>query len=123
MPFPFHAVRCALPLLAFMLATGTALAQGVTPYDTFRMPVAAPPIPATSPPCRTTATCSVPVWPLLTMSDPFMERVRPARGYGEIGDAAASYFEWQADLTRQKANRCRPWMNSGACGCPTIWNR
>ena len=62
------------------------------------MPGAAPSIPTTSRPCRTTAICWVPDW---LSSDPFLERVRPARGYGEIGDTGAGYFEWQADRQRQ----------------------
>jgi hypothetical protein len=101
MPLSFNPARLALPLLAFTLASGTALAQGVTPYDTFQD--------ARGGPAYTSNLTTLPDdrsllgAPLLTMSDPFSERVRPARGYGEIGDPAAGYFEAQADLTRQKA--------------------
>lgn len=100
---PFDATRFAFPLLMSMLASGAALAQGVTPYDTFQD--------ARGGPAYTSNLTTLPddrsllgpgLAPLVTMSDPFSERVRPARGYGEIGDPAASYFEWQADLTRQK---------------------
>jgi hypothetical protein len=103
MPLPSVSGRFALPLLAFTLASGTALAQGVTPYDTFQD--------ARGGPAYTSNLTTLPddrsllgpgLAPVITMSDPFMERVRPARGYGEIGDPAASYFEAQADLTRQK---------------------
>jgi hypothetical protein len=104
MPMPFNSARLALPLLAFMLASGTALAQGVTPYDTFQDARGGPAYTSnltTLPDDRSLLGSGPP--PLLTMSDPFKERVRPARGYGEIGDPAAGYFEWQADLTRQNA--------------------
>ena len=99
MPLSFNPARLALPLLAFTLASGTALAQGVTPYDTFQD--------ARGGPAYTSNLTTLPDdrsllgAPLLTMSDPFSERVRPARGYGEIGDVSAGYFEWQADRLRQ----------------------
>jgi hypothetical protein len=104
MPFPSHAVRCALLLLVPMLVPGAALAQGVTPrqgvtlYDTYQD--------ARGGPFYSNNLTTLPddrdlLGPGLAVSDPFLERVRPARGYGEIGDTGAGYFEWQADRQRQ----------------------
>ncbi|MGF7210628.1 hypothetical protein GGE65_005236 [Skermanella aerolata] len=109
MLFPFPAAprasALALSVLASsMAASGPAQAQGVTPYDTFRDAWGAPAYSSnltTLPDDRDLLGPGSA--PLLTMSDPFSERVRPARGYGEIGDPDADYFEAQADLTRQKA--------------------
>jgi hypothetical protein len=90
----FHAVRCAL----LLLAPGMALAQGVTPYDTYQD--------ARGGPFYSNNLTTLPddrdlLGPGLASSDPFLERVRPARGYGEIGDTGAGFFEWQADRQRQ----------------------
>ena len=91
----FRAVLlCALPLLV----PGMALAQGVTPYDTYQD--------ARGDPFHTNNLTTLPddrdlLGPGLALSDPFLQRVRPARGYGEIGDTGAGYFEWQADRQRQ----------------------
>jgi hypothetical protein len=104
MSFLFHAVRCALLLLVPMLVTGAALAQGVTvtpgvtQYDTYQD--------ARGGPFYSNNLTTLPddrdlLGPGLALSDPFLERVRPARGYGEIGDTGAGYFEWQADRLRQ----------------------
>ena len=104
MSFLFHAVRCALLLLVPMLVTGAALAQGitvtpgVTQYDTYQD--------ARGGPFYTNNLTTLLddrdlLGPGLTLSDPFLQRVRPARGYGEIGDTGAGYFEWQADRQRQ----------------------
>src|SRR4051812_34340721 len=95
MSFLFRTALCAL-----MLIPGAALAQGVTPYDTYRD--------ARGGPFYSNNLTTLPddrdlLGPSLALSDPFLERVRPARGYGEIGDTGAGYFEWQADLTRQKS--------------------
>jgi hypothetical protein len=104
MSFLFHAVRCALLLLVPMLAPGAALAQGITitqgatPYDTYQD--------ARGGPFYSNNLTTLPddrdlLGPGLALSDPFLERVRPARGYGEIGDTGAGYFAWQADRQRQ----------------------
>jgi hypothetical protein len=104
MSFPFHAVRCALLLLVPIPVTGAALAQGVTvtpgvtQYDTYQD--------ARGGPFYSNNLTTLPddrdlLGPGLALSDPFLERVRPARGYGEIGDTGAGFFEWQADRQRQ----------------------
>jgi hypothetical protein len=104
MSFLFHAARCALLLLVPMLVPGAALAQGVTitqgvtPYDTYQD--------ARGGPLYSGNLTTLPddrdlLGPGLALSDPFLERVRPARGYGEIEDVGAGYFEWQADRLRQ----------------------
>jgi hypothetical protein len=90
----FHTVRCAL----LLLVPGAALAQGVTPYDTYQD--------ARGGPFYSNNLTTLPddrdlLGPGLALSDPFLERVRPARGYGEIGDTGAGYFAWQADRQRQ----------------------
>jgi hypothetical protein len=90
----FYTVRCAL----LLLAPGMALAQGVTPYDTYQD--------ARGGPFYSNNLTTLPddrdlLGPGLVSSDPFLQRVRPARGYGEIGDTGAGYFEWQADRLRQ----------------------
>src|SRR4051794_11075199 len=93
MSFLFRTALCAL-----MLIPGAALAQGVTPYDTYRD--------ARGGPFYSGNLTTLPddrdlLGPGLALSDPFLERVRPARGYGEIEDVGAGYFEWQADRLRQ----------------------
>src|SRR3954462_6971471 len=104
MPHHFHAVRCAFLLLVPMLAPGAVLAQGITitqgatPYDTYQD--------ARGGPFYSNNLTPLPddrdlLGPGLALSDPFLERVRPARGYGEIEDVGAGYFEWQADRLRQ----------------------
>jgi hypothetical protein len=90
----FQAARCAL----LLLVPGAALAQGVVPYDTFQD--------AHGGPFYSNNLTTLPddrdlLGPGLARSDPFLERVRPTRGYGEIGDVGAGYFEWQADRLRQ----------------------
>jgi hypothetical protein len=90
----FQAARCAL----LLLVPGAAFAQGVTPYDTYRD--------AQGGPFYSNNLTTLPddrdlLGPGLVRSDPFLERVRPARGYGEIGDVGAGYFEWRADRLRQ----------------------
>jgi hypothetical protein len=99
MSFLFHAARQATRYAALLLlAPGAALAQGVTPYDTYQDARGGPFYSGnltTLPDDRTL------LGPGLALSDPFLERVRPARGYGEIGDVSAGYFEWQADRLRQ----------------------
>lgn len=95
MPFPLrHAVPCAI----LLLAPGIALAQGVVPFDTYRDAYGSPnhsgnltPLPDD----RQLLGSSLPP------SDPFSERVRPARGYGEIADVGANYWEWRSDRLRQ----------------------
>ena len=94
----FHAVRFAFLSLMPMLMSGAALAQGVTPYDTYQD--------ARGGPFYSNNLTPLPddrdlLGPGLALSDPFLERVRPARGYGEIGDTGAGYFAWQADRQRQ----------------------
>ena len=98
MPFPSHAVRCVLLPLVPILVPWAALAQGVTPYDTYQD--------ARGGPFYSNNLTTMPddrdlLGPGLASSDPFLVRVRPARGYGEIGDTGAGYFEWQADRQRQ----------------------
>ncbi|QQP90817.1 hypothetical protein IGS68_06210 [Skermanella sp. TT6] len=107
MPLPLrHAVPCAILLL---VPTG-AFAQGAIPYDTYRDSLGSPnhtgnltPLPddrqllGTSPP----------------PSDPFSERVRPARGYGEIADIGAGFWEWRSDRLRQMRD---PSGRSGLAG-------
>jgi len=95
----FQAARCAL----LLLVPGAALAQGLTtqgatPYDTYRD--------AHGDPFYSSNLTTLPddrdlLGPGLALSDPFLERVRPARGYGEISDVGAGYFEWRADRLRQ----------------------
>lgn len=101
---PRASVLVVAVVASLLSASGTAQAQGVTPYDTFRDAWGAPAYTSnlTTLPDDRDLLGPGPA-PLLTMSDPFSERVRPARGYGEIGDPDADYFEAQADLTRQKA--------------------
>ena len=99
----FHAVLLLLPLVPVLvsgvaLAQGVTVTQGVTQYDTYQD--------ARGGPSYTNNLTTLPddsdlLGPGLAASDPFLERVRPARGYGEIGDTGASYFEWQADRQRQ----------------------
>ena len=98
MLFPSHAVRCVLLPLVPILVPWAALAQGVTPYDTYQD--------ARGGPFYSNNLTTMPddrdlLGPGLASSDPFLVRVRPARGYGEIGDTRAGYFEWQADRQRQ----------------------
>jgi len=95
----FQTARCAL----LLLVPGAALAQGLTtqgatPYDTYRD--------AHGDPFYSSNLTTLPddrdlLGPGLALSDPFLERVRPARGYGEIEDVGAGFFEWQADRLRQ----------------------
>jgi hypothetical protein len=80
------------------MVPSAASAQGVTPYDTYQDAFGAPnhtgnltPLPDD----RRLLGSSLPP------SDPFSERVRPARGHGEIADIGASYWEWRADLAKQ----------------------
>jgi hypothetical protein len=101
MSSPSQVARCALLLL---LAPGAALAQGVTsftqgatPYDTYRDAHGGP---FYSGNLTTLPDDRALLGPGLTRSDPFLERIRPARGYGEIGDVGAGYFEWRADRRR-----------------------
>ncbi|UEM19629.1 hypothetical protein JL100_021415 [Skermanella mucosa] len=89
-----HAILCAI----LLLAPSSASAQGVIPYDTYRDAYGAPnhagnltPLPDD----RQLLGSSLPP------ADPFSERVRPARGYGEIADIGASYWEWRSDRLRQ----------------------
>ena len=95
----FQTARCAF----LLLVPGAALAQGLTtqgatPYDTYRD--------AHGGPFYSSNLTTLPddrdlLGPGLALSDPFLERVRPARGHGEIEDVGAGYFEWQADRLRQ----------------------
>ena len=114
----FHAARCALLLLVPVLVSGAALAQGVTvtqgvtQYDTYQD--------ARGGPSYSNNLTTLPddrdlLGPGLALSDPFLERVRPARGYGEIGDTGAGYFEWQADRQRQNST-----IDPG-CGRPAAY--
>ena len=119
--FPCRAMRA--PAAGAHAGTGIGAGPGVRSPKVrhltthIRTPVAAPSIPIILQPCRTTATL---LGPGLALSDPFLERVRPARGYGEIGDTGAGYFAWQADRQRQINNRPRMWTISGVCGIAAV---
>ena len=99
----FHAVLLLLPLVPVLVSRGGA-GPGCDghprchAYDTYQD--------ARGGPFYSNNLTTLPddrdlLGPGLAASDPFLERVRPARGYGEIGDTGAGYFEWQADRQRQ----------------------
>ncbi|WP_158046696.1 hypothetical protein [Skermanella pratensis] len=104
-----HAILCAI----LLLAPGSALAQGVIPYDTYRDAYGAPNHTGNLTPLpddrsllgRPLLGQPLPGRPLpgssLPPADPFSERVRPARGHGEIADIGAGFWEWRSDRLRQ----------------------
>ena len=96
---PPRLIACALLLLSLAPATA-ARAQGVTPYDTYRDAYGDPHYTANLTPLPDDRTL---LGPSVALSDPFMLRTRPTRGYGEIEDITAGFWESQADrLSRNR---------------------
>ena len=102
MPFALrHAIPCAL----LLLAPGTAPAQGVVPYDTYRDAYGSPNHTGNLTPLPDDRQL---LGSALPPADPFSERVRPARGHGEIADIGAGYWEWRSDRLRQMRESAGP---------------
>jgi hypothetical protein len=86
---------------ATLLPATTALAQGVgvTPYDTYRDAYGSPHYTGNLTPLPDDRDL---LGPSVALGDPFLERTRPARGFGEIEDVDAKFWEYQADRMRQR---------------------
>lgn len=91
---PAHVFLAAL----LLTVPGAALAQGVTPYDTYDTPYGTSDYTTdlTPLPDDTDLLGSLPADP-----DPWTTRTRPARDFGEIADIDADFWEWHADRLRQ----------------------
>jgi hypothetical protein len=93
--------KAALWCAAATFLPAVALAQGVgvTPYDTYRDAYGSPHYTGNLTPLRDDRDL---LGPSVALGDPFLERTRPARGFGEIEDVGAGFWEYQADRMRQR---------------------
>ncbi|WP_448188734.1 hypothetical protein [Azospirillum sp. sgz301742] len=87
-------IVCAAALLS-----GPVGAQGYTPYDTYRDAYGGPHYTGNLTPAPDDRTV---LGPTVAAGDPFLTRTRPARGWGEIEDLGAGFWEHQADRIRQR---------------------
>lgn len=89
----------ALAVLLPLLFLAAAAAQGYTPYDTYRDAYGGPHYSNNLSPDRDDRTA---LGSIAGAGDPFLVRTRPARGWGEVDDIGAGFWEWQEDRIRQR---------------------
>jgi len=85
--------------LAVSLIPAGAFAQGYTPYDTYRDAYGGPHYTNNLTPQADDRTV---LGPVAAEGDPFLVRTRPARGWGEVDEIGAGFWEWQGDRIRQR---------------------
>ncbi|WP_448206907.1 hypothetical protein [Azospirillum sp. sgz302134] len=95
MPSPIPALLGASALLL----SAPVFAQGVTPYDTYRDAYGDPHYSGNLTPQPDDRTI---LGPGVAAGDPWLTRTRPARGWGEVDDLNAGFWEWQADRIQQR---------------------
>ena len=95
MPLFPRIVACAFAVLL----PGAVQAQGYTPYDTYHDAFGGPHYSGNLTPAPDDRTV---LGPEIAAGDPWLIRTRPARGWGEISDIDAGFWEYQADRIRQR---------------------
>jgi hypothetical protein len=96
-----RSIRIVCTALALLSAPAHAPthAQGYTPYDTYRDAYGSPHYTGNLTPAPDDRTI---LGPSVAAGDPFLTRTRPARGWDEIADPGAGFWEYQADRIRQR---------------------
>lgn len=96
---PTPASRAVLFGALAILFPTTASAQGYTPYDTYRDAYGGPHYTNNLTPQPDDRTI---LGPAAGAGDPFLVRTRPARGWGEVDEIGAGFWEWQEDRILQR---------------------
>lgn len=97
--------RTCLAAVMAMLPV-TAQAQGYTPYDTYSDAFGSPHYTGNLTPDRDDRSR---LGPAAAVGDPWLTRTRPARGWGELDDIGAGFWEHQADRIRQRRQTTEEW--------------
>jgi hypothetical protein len=82
-----------------VLLPAVASAQGYVPYDRYRDAYGGPHYTNNLTPERDDRTV---LGPVVGADDPFLVRTRPARGWDEVDEIGAGFWEWQGDRILQR---------------------